>query len=175
MARLDYEMVDEMEMTARYCASVHESAHAVTALALGKPIFSIEVDDSGAGLFRQSNKNAASTDDAHVHREMGKVADDWKQDGFPIGIEEHLAALIIVQLAGSRANYRLLGDLSGCGSDFDHVCDVIALLPEDQQAKFRLDACRHSRSAHLRQFTGCIADVDRMARIFSGPVRSEHE
>jgi hypothetical protein len=35
--------------------------------------------------------------------------------------------------------------------------------------------CRHSRSARLRQFTGCIADVDRMARIFSGLVRIEHE
>jgi len=121
--------------------SYHESAHAVAALVLGDPVYSLVAREDGSGGFR-SHRPVAGIALEKQQSVLDSICDGWRKDGGPKD-HEWLKRKIVGALAGPQASYRLLGDTPGCEHDFAYARSLISTLStfsEDQRDRL-YDRC----------------------------------
>ena len=96
----------------------HEGAHAVAALALGQSVYCVALEPDGSGTFRRHPPTFDDFDDDVRIRVREVFVTDMRKS--PVD-EEWLHESLIVSLAGACATFRLTGNYTGCGVDFDDV------------------------------------------------------
>jgi len=136
-----------MNIDLRWVASCHESAHAIAALHLGDPVYSLVVRDNGSGEFHSYAPRLAIPLENQQHV-LSVICDSWRSEGGPAD-REWLERQITVLLAGPQANVRLLRGTRGCGHDFNYVDLLISTLPPEEQQRSNIYANCEEHARHI--------------------------